>query len=273
MAGSNISYPHPVLGNGDDVDVGRLTPEVKYEISDEVIHLHADNLTTGHPNIDQMLQSGDASWHVRVQCARTYMRETFMVDRPTWSVRLKGDDYEGKVDVDIVIVAKSDTDDYRPKGLHEDYGDEKFMLRHGEVLAVGPTFSFLVDKVYDPLKAPVASLIRVDEGEHEDGPFTLTLDDDLIVVWLSKTDWREYDGICSRAPSIIHGAIVLPVLAEAIRRVDEHLDTLWGARLKDLLDRKSIDIGNPLTAAQEVLASPVTRMFGEVNATLDSGDL
>jgi len=272
MAASNISYPHPVLGNGDDVAIGEISPDVSYEISDEAIHLTVENLTSGHPEIDQMLAAGDAAWHLRIQCSRTYMRENFVATDSEFSARLKGEDYEGIVDVDIAIVAARDIGNYSPAGLHEDYKGEKFQLRAGEVLGIGPTFRFLVDKVYDPLKAPVSSLVRITEGDHKDGPFMLTLDDDLIIVRLSKSDWRDYAGICERVPTVVHSAIVLPALAEAILHIDRHSDTLWGGRLKDLLEATNINPGAPLAAAQEILASPVTRTFSEVNATLDRGE-
>ncbi len=272
MAASNISYPHPVLGNGDDIAIGAISPSVAYGISDEAIHLSIGQLTSGHSEIDQMVKDGDALWHVRVQCSRTYMRENFATNEGSIEVRLKGENYEGMVDVEVSVVAGKDIANYWPEGIHDDYGDQKFQLSTGEVIRLGPTFRFLVDKVYDPLKAPVSSLIRITEGEHKDGPFTLTLDDDLIVVRLSKADWHEYAGIRDRVPTIVHSAIVLPALAEAIRKINEHIDTLWGGRLKDMLEANNIDEGAPLAAAQEILASPVTRTLNEVNATLDRGE-
>jgi hypothetical protein len=272
MVASNISYPHPVLGNGDDISIGEISPTVAYEISDEAILLSVDGLTSGHADIDQMLKDGDAIWHLRIQCSRTYMRENFAANDSSFEVRLRGEDYEGMVDVDATIVARSDITDYRPAGLHEDYEDEKFQLRAGEVIGVGPTFRFLVDKVYDPLKAPVSSLVRITKGEHKDGPFTLVLDDDHIIVRLSKADWHEYDGIRDRVPTVVHSAIVLPALAEAIRKIREHFDTLWGGRLADLLEANGIDADAPLAAAQKILASPITRTFDEVNTALDRGE-
>lgn len=199
------------------------------------------------------------------------MRESFATNSQTLNLRLKGEDYEGFVDVEISVVAQEEVIDYRPEGIHEDYEDEKFLLKPGDVIGVGPTFRFLVDKIYDPLKAPVSSLVRITEGEHTDGPFTVTYDDDLIIVSLSKSDWQEYAGVRDRVPTVVHSAIVLPALAEAILRVDQHTDTLWGGRLKDLLEARNIDQSAPLAAAQEVLASPLTRTFNEVNATLDQG--
>ena len=272
MAASSISYPHPVLGNGDDISIGEISPIVSYEISDEAIHLNVDQLTSGHSYIDQMVQNGDALWHLRIQCSRTYMRENFSINDNSFEVRLQGEDYEGMVDVEISVVARKDIADYQPEGIHDDYEDEKFQLRAGEVIGIGPTFRFLVDKVYDPLKAPVSSLVRITEGEHKDGPFTLTLDDDLIIVRLSKSDWHEYAGIRDRVPPVVHSAIVLPALAEAIRKIYEHTDSLWGGRLKDLLEASNIDEGAPLAAAQEILASPVTRTINDVNAILDRGE-
>ena len=272
MANSNISYPHPVLGNGDDMNIGEISPVISYEISDEAIHLTAHNLSSRHPQIDQMVADGDAIWHLRIQCSRTYMRESYVTKYSEIEVRLKGEYYEGIVDVDVTIVAHKDISNYKPAGLHEDYENAEFQLRAGEVLGVGPTFRFLVDKVYDPLKAPVSSLLRITEGEHDDGPFMLTLDDDLIIVRLSKSDWHEYSGIRDRVPTIVHGAIVLPALAEAILHIDRHTDTLWGGRLKDLLEANNIPVGTPLSAAQEILANPITRTFSEVNTTLDGGE-
>ncbi|MDF1813019.1 MAG: hypothetical protein P1V20_12420 [Verrucomicrobiales bacterium] len=273
MASNKISYPHPVLGNGDDISVGEISPTVAYKISDEAIHLTFENLTTYHSEIDQMLEKGDAVWHLRIQCSRTYMRENFSANNSTFDIRLKGEDYEGIVDVDITVVAKKDIPDYHPKGLHDDYEEENFQLCVGEVIGIAPTFKFLVDKVYDPLKAPVSSLVRITQGEHDCGPFTLTLDDDLIIVRLSKSDWNEYAGIRDRVPTIIHSAIVVPALAEAILHINEHKDSLWGGRLNDLLQANEISVDAPLAAAQEILASPITRTFNEVNATLDNGEI
>lgn len=48
MAANNISYPHPVLGNGDDFSIGEISPTVEYEISAETVHLSVFKLTSGH---------------------------------------------------------------------------------------------------------------------------------------------------------------------------------------------------------------------------------
>ena len=272
MAANNISYPHPVLGNGDDIAIGNVSPDVEYEISDEVIHLSIENLATGHSEIDDMVEANLACWHLRIQCSRTYMRQSFLLGSGEQKITLNGQDYEGLVSIDISIVARKDIPAYQPSGIHADYENAEFSLRPGELIAVGPTYQVHIDKVYDPLKAPVASLVRITEGDHKEGPLEVTLDDDLITIRLSKTDWNEYAGIRDRAPSVIHSSIIFPVLMEAIRTVDQYSDTLWGGRIKEILGKEGIDQSLPFIGAQKILASPVSRTFGELNVKLDRVD-
>lgn len=268
---NKISYPHPVLGNGDDIDSVVMSPIIEYTISDEAIQLRAKNLVAGHDDIDKFITDGDAAWQLRVHCARTYMRESFITSEVNWEQNLVGSDYEGAVTVETKVVALKDIDNYSPSKAHEDYGDTKFCIRPGELLAIGPVFSFYVEKNYDPLKAPVSSLLRIKEGEHKTGPFQLVLDDDLIFVKLSKADWKEYVGIRDRVPTVLHSAIVLPVMAEAVAGLEKHKGTLWADRLDTLIKNRSISIEKPLAAAQELLGSPLQRTFLEINAVLDKG--
>ena len=268
---NTISYPHPVLGNGDDVTGGIMEPEIEYTISDEAIQLRANNLLTGHTTIDALVDNKKAQWQIRVKCARTYMRENFVISGPDWTRNFAGPDYEGTVEIETQVLAIDNIEDYSPVGAHADYEDVVFQIKSGELLAIGPGFSFHVDKVYDPLKAPVASLLKVEEGEHDFGPFQLVLDDDLIFVRLSKAEWQEYAGIRDRVPALLHSAIVMPVLATAIADINKHEGTLWAGRLKDLIESRDINTAYPLTAAQELLDSPLKRTFAEVNAKLDKG--
>lgn len=268
-----ISYPYPVYGNGDDIAGTVMEPSIEFAITDEAIQLHARDLVTGHNGIDQLVKNGRARWQIRVKCPRTYMRENFLVEGPEWKINLAGPDYEGTVEIETRILAVEDIANYSPENAHEDYNDTEFLLKSGELLAIGPNFTFLVDKDYDPLKAPVASLLNVVEGEHDAGPFQLTLDDEIIIIKLSKKDWSQYAGIRDRVPTLLHSALVMPVLAVAINKIDEHQGTLWSARLKNLIEKKEINTDCSLTAAQELLDSPLTRTFDEVNAMLDRGDM
>lgn len=273
MANLNFSFPHPVYGNQDDISGKRINPVFKYSISDEQITLTANGLSLEDPDINKLVNSDQAAWQIRIQCPRTYLRLNFLCEGPDWNCHLNGTDFEGRVEIETRIIATSRVDGYQPKNAHSDYEGFEFTILAGELLAIGPSYTFLVDKLYDPLKAPVSSLLRVVEGSHEYGPYEVVLDDDLIFAKLSKKDWQEYPGVRDRLPTIVHSAIVLPVLARAIREMEQHSHTLWSNRLDNLIRAREIDPTDSLKAAQELLSSPMSRTFGEVNVYLDQQDV
>lgn len=264
-----ISYPHPVLGNEDDVAVGRINPEVSFRVTDEIVELSIRNLVTANPTLDSLLAAGNASWAIRVQCARTYFRSEFTTHAQSGDITLPGQDLEGRVDIEITLFAAKAVPGYLPAGAHPDYRARTFDLESGEVLGVGPAFSFEIDKQFDPLRAPVSSIMRISKGEHADGPFRLVLEDEFIEVVLSQEDWRRYAGVRDRAPAVLHVAIVMPALVEALPRLTEFAGRRWADRLRGIVEAREVDTSRPIEAAQILLQEPLTRAFDELNLVLD----
>ena len=266
----SISYPHPVLGNADDVGSGKIEPDVSFVLSEELVEISLDKLRTGNETLDAMLGDGRATWSIRVQCARTYFRAEYRSSSSSHRVRLAGHELEGRVEIEVMLFATEPLSAYLPAGAHEDYGGDTFDLKVGEVLGIGPTFTFDVEKQWDPLKAPVSSIMRVSKGEHPTGPFRLALEDNYIEVLLSQEDWEQYAGVKERVPGVIHSALVLPALAEAVLRMPDHGGKRWADRLRAISEQhQEIDTTKPLEAAQLLLRGPLARTFRELNTALD----
>lgn len=273
MLESGISYPHPVLGNGDDIanSVDDIRPNLECRIYDESVVLTINDLETKHRDIDGLIRSGDAAWLIRFNCSRTYYREAFLTRAQSWNNKFDGPDFIGKVSIDISVVAVKEIEGYAPNGMHSDYGDARFSIAVGELIAIAPAYTFHAEKDFDALKAPVASLIRVEKGSDDIGPFRCTYDDDLIIVSLSKADWYEYAAIRDRVPTTLHTSIVLPVLVGALTRLNdgEAVGLAWSDRLEEIVARMELDIEEPLMSAQIILSNPLERAFAEVNKELD----
>jgi hypothetical protein len=272
MKDAQVSYPHPVLCNGDDIPGFQIDLEFQVAISEESISLKTTKpLITGHKGIDKRVKEGTAKWLIRIKCARTYQREIFLTNNKDWEMALSGPDYEGNVQIETEIITTIDIVNYKPKGLHEDYDDANFSIQAGGILAIGPIIPFTVNKDYDPLKAPLQSIFKIMVGTHPTGPFKTILEDKFILVYLSKEDWAEYARIRDRVPLILHSLIVVPALAKAISEISEHPTSLWSARLSNEIAKRGLSSSDPLTAAQQLLDRPLTRGFKELNTTLDKG--
>jgi hypothetical protein len=268
---SEVSFPHPVLGNGDDVGGIKLDSELTYHASAEAVELQVTGLASGNRSLDDAIRTGRATWLVRVQCARTYFRRVWIERGPTATIRIAGPDLEGTVEVEA-RACTLESMPWRPEGMHADYAERSFQLNPSEVLALGPTWRFHVDKQFDPLRAPVASWMRIVEGEHEEGPFQVTFEDDFVTIRLSRKDWAQYPGVRDRAPSVLHASVVLPVLMQALRELKEDDGVKWKGRLKAVLDARGLDPESPLVTAQQLLDAPLARCLRELNVKLDGDD-
>ncbi len=270
----SVSYPNPVLGNADDVTVGTIDPAVSFTVTDEAVQLDLTNLSTSNATLDEMLRAGRAAWAIRVQCARTYFRSEFQTSDRAHRLTFRGDDLDGRVDVEIALFAASSVGGYSPEGLHSDYGEAVFDLQVGAVIGVGPVFSFDVDKEFDPLRAPVSSLMRLTQGDFETGPFRLDLGGELLEVFLSKEDYARLGAIKDKVPGVLHAALVLPVLTEALTRLassngSEFAGQRWADRLLAIVEGKAAELTEAIGKAQAILEGPLSRAFGEIEAVLE----
>lgn len=268
---SDVSFPHPVLGNGDDISVGTIDCELHYQCSAEAVELRLTGLTTGNPTIDSALREERAAWLIRVQCARTYYRKIWKEQGPDALIRIDGTDLEGSVEIDV-RVCSTQSMQWLPDGTHTDYENLSFQLADAEVLALGDSWRIHVDKDFDPLKAPLASWMRIVEGQHDDGPFEAEFEDDLVTIRLSRRDWKEYGPVRDRAPAVLHSSIVLPVLMQALLALKENNGERWKGRLRAVLDERNLSPEPPLQTAQTLLAEPLGRSLRELNVRLDGDE-
>ena len=273
MARGNASYPHPVLGNQDDVGIGnprQALADADYSVTDEKVSLTLRGLRTGNPTIDQLVSENKAHWVIRLQCAGTYFRRSNVTCEETLEWHLDGRELSGNCRVDVEVCARERITNYRPGGTHEDYGDHPFELEPGAVMAIAGAFRFNVDKEFDPLKAAVDSIMRVRKGEHETGPFQVDLSGHLIEVALSTQDWDGYHAVKQRGPGLLHATLVLPALMEALdaRRHPDCKGYQWAERLTSFIDklRETTEIdpdASALELAQLLLKGPLTRGLDE----------
>ena len=282
MAIGHVSYPHPVLSNGDDIGLGTTDAiDLACTIRDESVTLEIEGLRTENPTIDKLVEDGLAEWVVRVQCARTYFRSTTTTRDGTASTTIDGRELDGAVDVDVSVCAVAEIPGFRPDGVHKDYGDQKVDLLVGDLLVLGGSFRFAVDKDFDPLRASVRSLMTVTEGDHDVGSFRVDLDDDLILVSLSKHDWASWNATKDHAPEILHASLVVPVLQHCIPRVEEFEGRRWADRMDVLLERVmsgDTPLHDDLSKAQALLSGPrdlgpMGRGLASLQMLIDRGDV
>jgi hypothetical protein len=264
------SFPWPVLGNGSDVE-GSLGAEI-IRFNQDTIQVSV-NFTLDNATVAGHIAKGKAEYLLRVHCGKTYFRRSFRSPKPDFDIEIPFDGVRGVVKIESFIVVCDRIHDYRPDGLHEDYGKAEFCVEPGQILALGPSGKMDIDKDFDPLINPANSIIKLTPGGSH-GVFEVNYEDDYIIVAMSKEDWAVYQGVKARTPHSIMAFFALPVLAEAIRRMigqdaPDLEDHLWYKRISDVLRERKIEYqDDPLQAAQVILEAPVSRALQQLDSEL-----
>lgn len=261
------SYPHPVVGNRDDVPGSAFQSAIEVTTDKENIYLELTTACSADDLVD-MIRSADAVYAVHVECSNTLYRAVFEFGESAKRIAIPSDNLNDVVEVNTFVIAKRAQATYRVAGAHPDYGDSFFEVGKGDILAVADGYVFSVESFFDAL-GRIGSIMQIVESP-EDGDRAMVIDwnRDKITVVLAKPDFTDYKLLRGQdaVAAPLTCAIVLPVLTEALRmiaagEIDD--DTLRWARVlrarADALGRELTSSTDCLTLAQELLELPLRR--------------
>ncbi len=272
---SQRSFPHPVVGNADDV------VDVAFQAPVEMYHDSADYylrvvVQCSSKTISQLVKNGDATYVLHVECSNTLYRRAFEFSDVDREFSIPSDQLNSTVEVNVFVVARRDIPKYKVDNAHPDYGATTFSIGTGDVLAVGETFTFEADIDFDALRS-VSSIMQIRERSGpNDQPMELDFSGDKIAILLSPNDFAMYQTIktCPPIGASIMPAIVLSALIKAIEVIKDqpanYEDLRWFRCLKRRIDHMNLSIETEsLELAQEVLELPIKRAFSTAKAFLE----
>jgi hypothetical protein len=274
------SFPYPVLGpNLDDFAGGfvRLA-DASGEVAPERYSIRF-TFELSHPSITRLVDSGDASPAVVVECRQNLYRRRHPVRLGLNEMVIPADELRGLVQVTPLVSAARDLAHYRPDFLNPDYdGVEIRVPRHG-ILAYGPNFEFIAEPKSDRLRK-ISSIMRVIQTADAGMGMTVNIGGPRIHVEVSPSQFRLYRSIAAsrQGPAILSAMLVLPALVDVFHRVkgiapEELEDFRWfqvvRARLREVSQPVDMPGFDPMKAAQALLDSPFARGITELVERLD----
>lgn len=277
MTAQRGSYPHPVLDGSDDVASDFKVDNVAFEPGMEDIGI-TFFLRTDDPTLARLLEEHKARVSMRWHCTATLA--TCEVEPAKRRAIADGHQYETSIDqrqvrdtvaVDVRVLATEQLPGFRWDRQHPDYGDARFDLRKGDVLADGGSFTVSADKLYDPLNPPVGSCFKFveDPGLHRGMRVTFE-DDEAILVRLCPDARRNFRLLTPR-PELQISTVVFPALIQAVSFIQSNLgkdneedlsERIWFKAIRDRVDAFGGFEGQPaIEIAQKILEHPVDRLL------------
>ena len=275
---SHRSFPHPVVGNADDVLDAAFQAAISV-YNDRVNYYINVKVQCSSNTISKLVKKGDAAYVLHVECGNTLYRSATEFTENEREFMIPGENLNSTVEVNVVAQAKRDIAKYKVDKAHTDYGDAAFSVCAGDILAVSEGFTFDADINFDTLRS-MSSIMQIRERpDPDDAPMEVDLNEEKITIYLCHADFQNYKLI--RAHSVLSASLIATVVLSALVDALTYLkgdhsdveDTRWCRCLKRRIEhaRLSLEIP-PLTLAQNLLELPIKRAFMSARTLLESGE-
>jgi hypothetical protein len=277
------AFPYPVLGptleDRDDFTAGHVRlVNATGSVAPERYSIRF-RFEISHPFIAGLVDSGDASPAVVVECRQNFYRRRHSVSLGMNEMVIPADELRGIVQVTPLISAMRELTNYRPDSLNTDYDGVTIRVPKHGILAYGPNFEFIAEPKSDRLRK-ISSIMRVIQTEDAGTRMTVNIGGPRIHVEVSTNQFRFYQSVAAsrQGSAILASMLVLPVLVDVFHRIkgsdqDGLEDFRWfqvvRARLREIglpVDAPDFD---PMKAAQALLDSPFARGITELVERLD----
>ena len=273
---SQRSYPHPVVGNRDDVPGAAFQAAIEMSADKQQVYLDV-KVNCSSQTINSLIESSTATYVLHIECSNTLFRRAFEFTVGEYRISIPADNLNDVVEVNVFVKAQKGLNDYRVDKAHDDYGDNRFKINRGDILAIAEGQIFHIESNFDSMN-PVGSIMQISEApESGDLPMRVDFNGEKIVIFLSKRDFADYkllkahEGIAGPLTT----TIVLPVLVEAIHSLSDiesdddprRWVRVLARRIDKLQLRKDTE---PIVQAQEILELPVKRALASSRMLADA---
>ena len=217
-------YPHPVQAHFSDDLIGclfQVTPTI-----DSARHAFKLSVLarTSSQDLRALIESNKAQYAIHIECAATRYRRLITSFQPDFYEEIPADKLEGKVELCSLIVATEEIAEYKNANFHPDYGATTFLVRKGDVLAVGNDIHFDAIKEVDPLQN-ISSIFKVRANLGLESLVT-DLQGDNIIVYLSQQNFNAYSELKMNQDlnTMLASMIILPSLIQALETIKAEFD-------------------------------------------------
>ena len=287
------SFPIPVLGNGqgDERDVAS-----EWRVGNFTFASGTEDITIrfrvfhDDPDLQRLLDEGAVRIMARWKCSSTIssgyldlIEDTKHADGFTYRSSIDQRTVLGSVAVSVFAVAVRPISDFRWSRQHEDYGDETFDVRTGDLLSVPTDFTFDPAKLYDPQNPPLNSIFKIVKSDkpRAKGVTVSYSDGEQIIITLPKILFDQMQLIDSANLKLT--SLVLPVLVDAIDFIrsneaqgdgEDLSEFQWCRTIKKLMKVNDLnDDDRPLVIAQRLLANPIDGYAADIAAQQESEEV
>lgn len=268
MIYNNRSYPHPVLGIGDDFITSSLNVDLKISSNGDQIEI-TPIFVLSNNDLSEFVANGIGTYISHIYCRGTLYREVFKTQKSlSEPIIIPAPKLNGEVEIDFFICANKKFNRYRSSYFNPEYGNTEFEIDKGDVFAYAGKGKFFANKSPEELKS-ISALINIDCCNKSKESMYLDYSGEKLTIMLSIEDYSNYKLLKNNSQyfGVILSALVLPTLIEALYFLDDEISkdfsaNAWYKALKEYRDKAKFP--DPLRIAQNILENPINKCFEQL---------
>lgn len=283
---TDLSFPHPVLGNSTDFIINNFTINVRKRLFNRNFEFRVSfDIGNFHDDYEKFVSSGQLNYCILVNCKRLYLREYYSSESKTIEFAIPQGALKGTVEFTGYIVTKSNIVDFSPFHQNEDFFfDASYDFYPGDIVGISNTLKEFFDPDFQGQdKRKKRSIIAVEMDPNSKKNYYTVLDwgSEQLKVGIPKQLHEKWQPLNKAEYEIFNKwVLILPVLTEAIEKVTNQesdlADTKWYEVIeknlmeKDLLLERDIDAS---TKAQILMEGPLKDYLNKLNYIDELGEV
>jgi hypothetical protein len=270
MTTDNISFPHPVLGLSDDIE-GSFSLDINVERNKEnkTIEFIVSNVIVDNYYFSSLIENKIANIILKIYCSSTF--KTWSFKNIHEKIEIPEDDLCNKVDVEVLIVAFQDINNYQDESFNQEFGSHLFTINKYEVIGILGKNTIPIDKNYE--KLGIGNIFDFSPEDDASKPCSFEFRTDKIIVKYPVTINGDDppNGLFHKSPWSAYNMLIVPALTEAFRNMADtnkradFEDKDWYFVLSTLLPEDERD-DEPYANAQLILNKqiPLLKAYEEL---------
>ena len=168
--------------------------------------------------LKNLVENGDARYYVNIECGRTYYRKPVLQTETHFELEIPYTEVSGSIEIFVGIVAARDVKGFHAVGFSDRFGNAKFDIEKGDILAVGTGWNVELEE----LDGDVTPYIYVAEDKSEEDRSTLWVDgsNDVLTVYLAKELYEIYYNRANsdKFKNLIMALVMKPAILSALQK-------------------------------------------------------
>lgn len=183
---------------------------------------------------------------------------------------------DGNITISSYIIAKKVIKGYSSRSFHEDYGNLNFDIDKAAIMAIGPKYSFRLDKDIEELCNIPSIFVISRNGDKEIKDMSVSFEGDKINIILSDEDYVNQQNLWALPvyQPVLHSMIIMPALIYLFtelkdvpnERMEELSEKRWFKSIDGVLRKMNLGLekyyleqNSPYKLAQMILDNPINR--------------